>query len=270
MRAGAVYFGFLLVILLCVAGSFAFANYQEYERILVQLDPNNLISESIRLSQENRKAAVELAVVFAAAIGVLGAAIFAIIARISKRLAAAIVLCGAALVAFAAISAIGWAVVSISSTADGYNSSGRSTLEAPGNQPTVRDYRVWNDASGTHSTTAAFESYSNGSVTLRREDGVVVAVPISALSEKDCHWLRDEAGVGTDSGASPGKAAKSSSVRYSLRRWTSADGKRTVEGELLDYANGVVRLRRTDGAEFEFPVEKLSEDDRAWLESLSP
>jgi len=46
------------------------------------------------------------------------------------------------------------------------------------------------------------------------------------------------------------------------RTWTEAEGGRTVEAELVEVREGMVTLRRTDGREFQLPLDRLSEADR--------
>ncbi len=53
----------------------------------------------------------------------------------------------------------------------------------------------------------------------------------------------------------------------SRRTWTDATGKHRIEAEFLGLADGVVRLKKSDGAVVDVPLEKLSEADRAIIES---
>lgn len=53
------------------------------------------------------------------------------------------------------------------------------------------------------------------------------------------------------------------------RTWTSADGKSSFEGELLEYNTTEVRVKRSaDFKTFILPLEKLSEPDRAFVKGL--
>lgn len=49
------------------------------------------------------------------------------------------------------------------------------------------------------------------------------------------------------------------------RKWTDVTGTYSVEAELLGVADGVVRLRRSDGQEVRVPILKLSAADRTFL-----
>jgi len=53
------------------------------------------------------------------------------------------------------------------------------------------------------------------------------------------------------------------------RRWTDSTGKYSVEAELVSIEDGQVRLRKTDGQEITVPMDRLSEADQRYLESLS-
>ena len=47
----------------------------------------------------------------------------------------------------------------------------------------------------------------------------------------------------------------------SARKWTSSDGKFSVEAELVEAENGNVRLKRRDGKDITVPVSRLSKED---------
>lgn len=54
------------------------------------------------------------------------------------------------------------------------------------------------------------------------------------------------------------------------RVWTDASGQYKVEAELVEFDGTEVRLRRADGTTIEVAANKLSEEDRAFLETHSP
>lgn len=49
--------------------------------------------------------------------------------------------------------------------------------------------RVWTDSTGRYKITAEFVSREKGSVKLRREDGQVIEIPLSRLSDADRRWV---------------------------------------------------------------------------------
>ena len=51
----------------------------------------------------------------------------------------------------------------------------------------------------------------------------------------------------------------------SARQWASIDGKFTVEAELVEFANGTVKLKKENGKEITVPLQKLSLLDREFL-----
>ena len=60
------------------------------------------------------------------------------------------------------------------------------------------------------------------------------------------------------------------SARYAdaqVRTWTTADGRYTVEAELVEVVDGSVKLRKSDGQETTVALEKLSEADRRFVAS---
>lgn len=61
----------------------------------------------------------------------------------------------------------------------------------------------------------------------------------------------------------------SSEVFAEKRLWTSADGKSSFEGELVEFSPSEVRIKRTsDFKTFVLPLDKLSETDRRHVEAL--
>jgi hypothetical protein len=53
-----------------------------------------------------------------------------------------------------------------------------------------------------------------------------------------------------------------------FRTWIDATGKYKIEAELISQEDGTVKLKRRDGTIVSLPIDKLSEDDRKYLESL--
>jgi outer membrane protein assembly factor BamB len=62
-------------------------------------------------------------------------------------------------------------------------------------------------------------------------------------------------------------AALTIPASLSAREWTSADGSRTFQGELISFANGKVTVRRSDGKSLVFAIALLSEDDQQFVKS---
>jgi outer membrane protein assembly factor BamB len=54
----------------------------------------------------------------------------------------------------------------------------------------------------------------------------------------------------------------------SAREWTSADGSRTFQGELISFKDGKVKVRRSDGKNLVFSIELLSESDQQFVKSI--
>ncbi len=52
--------------------------------------------------------------------------------------------------------------------------------------------RTWTDSSGQFKIEAEFESYAEGSVTLKKQDGETITVPMTKLSRADQTWVRAE------------------------------------------------------------------------------
>lgn len=54
------------------------------------------------------------------------------------------------------------------------------------------DARTWTTKKGNHKVEAEFVEYKSGQVKLKKEDGRVVSVPMSVLSDEDQDWVRAE------------------------------------------------------------------------------
>lgn len=57
------------------------------------------------------------------------------------------------------------------------------------------------------------------------------------------------------------------SFKSEARTWTSKSGTFKVEAKFIRYKNGMVALEKEDGSEIEVAAEKLSDDDRAWIDA---
>ena len=55
----------------------------------------------------------------------------------------------------------------------------------------------------------------------------------------------------------------------SARKWTTDDGKHSVEAEFVELADGRVRLKKADDATITVPLERFSEADRQFLATLT-
>ncbi len=55
-----------------------------------------------------------------------------------------------------------------------------------------------------------------------------------------------------------------------VRTWTDSTGKFTIEATLLEFADGKVKLERTDGRIVTLPFEKLSAADQQFVEAMNP
>lgn len=65
------------------------------------------------------------------------------------------------------------------------------------------------------------------------------------------------------------KAAPPSGAAFPLRTWTSSDGKSTFEGNLLEFSESEVRIRRrSDFNQFKLPLDKLSAADQEHVRGL--
>jgi hypothetical protein len=60
------------------------------------------------------------------------------------------------------------------------------------------------------------------------------------------------------------------SAWVSARKWTTSDGKTTVEAELVSVADGKVQLKKEDGSVTVMPLSDLGADDQKFIAALPP
>ncbi len=75
---------------------------------------------------------------------------------------------------------------------NGFILLGETPVLMPSRTATVEAVRTWKDATGKFSVKARFASYGNGVVTLEREDGKRIKVPLAKLSSADKEWIDAE------------------------------------------------------------------------------
>ena len=49
------------------------------------------------------------------------------------------------------------------------------------------------------------------------------------------------------------------------RTWTESETERTIDAQFVSYAGGKIKLRKSNGQEVVLPLERLSEEDQAWV-----
>jgi SLA1 Homology Domain 1 (SHD1) protein len=69
------------------------------------------------------------------------------------------------------------------------NADGNTRSESKISSASPPEMRIWTDRSGHHTVEAAFVEAKSSMVTLRKQDGSKITVPITELSEKDRRWL---------------------------------------------------------------------------------
>ena len=103
--------------------------------------------------------------------------------------------------------------------------------------------RTWTDTDG-RTTEAVFQNYRTEGVQLILPDNRIVTLPLGRFSEEDQTWIRQTSG---------------------FRLWQN-DAGQTIEARLIGFDGSLVEIERLDGATFQFPVNRLSEDDQNWLQ----
>lgn len=110
----------------------------------------------------------------------------------------------------------------------------------------------WTDITGKYSVEADFVVLESGTVTLKKQGGKAVRVPLGKLCADDQRRAQDLHNQLCADGT-PGE---------SLSKWTDISGKYSTEAAFLSIENGNVRLRKKDGIKIILPIEKLSATDQ--------
>jgi hypothetical protein len=120
----------------------------------------------------------------------------------------------------------------------------------------LAETRTWTSRSGKFTTEAELIDFKDGQVRLLKAAGDTVDVPLIALSEADCEYVKGQYPGVTEEQFRPG-------VEY--REWTSRSGRFKILAEFLGYAGGRVHLRKLDGEEIFVTTTDLSRDDQQWV-----
>lgn len=104
-------------------------------------------------------------------------------------------------------------------------------------------------------------------VIVRRMNAPSVPAPAAPASKPDSSPEKPRATPVAAKASKPAQPQASGSA-LEVRTWTSASGK-TVEASLQGFAEGKAMLRRADGTLVRIPLEKLSEQDQAYLKQAA-
>jgi len=110
----------------------------------------------------------------------------------------------------------------------------------------------WTDITGRHSVEAEFVILESGVVTLKKQDGNTVRVPLEKLCADDQRKAQDL----HHQLPAQGKPGESSSI------WTDISGKYSTEAVFISIERGNVALRKQDNTMVVVPIEKLSTADQ--------
>ncbi|MBN1590210.1 MAG: hypothetical protein JW888_11905 [Pirellulales bacterium] len=118
--------------------------------------------------------------------------------------------------------------------------------------------RTWTSANGKFTIEATLADFKDGQVTLKKDDGGQITVPLSKFSAKDREFVKKQF---------PQAGEESPQAKNGFRVWKSGNGKFTVRAKMVDFSQGKVRLEKADGKEIVVPFEKLGPKDRAWVKA---
>ncbi|MBN1909132.1 MAG: hypothetical protein JW818_05280 [Pirellulales bacterium] len=117
--------------------------------------------------------------------------------------------------------------------------------------------RTWTSRDGKFQVEATLLDCQNGRVTLQKDDGKKLTVPLDALRDADRAEILKRFP----------NAAKPAGADTEFRDWTSRDGLFKTRAKLVQIDRGKVQLEKSDGKKLEVPFNQLSDDDRQWLKA---
>jgi hypothetical protein len=130
------------------------------------------------------------------------------------------------------------------------------------------EQRTFRDRSGKHKTVATVERFDQDCVILRKEDNLLIRVKMEELSRADQDYLTT-VGLATSIRQRPELPGDNAPNPFELykpfRRYTDITGKFSVEASLVEIDGDAVILEKTDGSTVRVPLEKLAEEDQAFI-----
>jgi thiol-disulfide isomerase/thioredoxin len=123
-----------------------------------------------------------------------------------------------------------------------------SSVLAADDSPSLFGPRSWDDAN-KHHIEATFVGLHDDKVTLKKEDGTTVDVPLKKLTA-EC------------------QAQAKALAEFGPRTWSDASKKHHIEATFAGISGEKVTLKKADGTTTEVPLEKLHADDRALAKAL--
>ncbi len=132
---------------------------------------------------------------------------------------------------------------------------------------------VWK-ASGLFGGTASI-SFINGKVSARAQVGLAPGGPSREESEQEVRVqkrhaeqvIADQKRVAEAERQAEEKRVADEARRRkeATRTWTESETERTIDAEFISYTGGKIKLRKSNGQEVVLPLERLSEQDQAWV-----
>jgi len=116
------------------------------------------------------------------------------------------------------------------------------------------DARKWSDMGGKSTIEAEFLGLAEGEVTLKRDDGEEIKIPLKRLSVTDRAFVARMVKT----------ASKEKRIDNPVRVWTDILG-RKIEAQLVDVGDGTVSLRIREGRVLTAPFFALSKEDQEFV-----
>ena len=121
------------------------------------------------------------------------------------------------------------------------------------------------DKTGKHKIMAKFESFADGEVTLVKSSGEKSIVPLDSLSQKDHDYLENGGYLEETTNTSAAATNDASESRV----FTDKTGKHKVSATFVKLDGNNVTLLKEDGSNVDLPLDKLCEEDQAYVKKAA-
>jgi surface antigen len=126
------------------------------------------------------------------------------------------------------------------------------------------EWRTFRDRTGDYRIEAIAEAKSQDQVRLRKRDGGTVTLSVSDLSRRDRDYLETADLPALESAASETSDSPAAADRP-FRTFVDATGQYRVEAAFVKCEGNEVTLRKRDGSTTTVLLDRLSEEDQAWV-----
>ncbi len=129
------------------------------------------------------------------------------------------------------------------------------------------EFRVFRDKTGKHRVKAIAEASNDESVVLRKEDDSTIRMKLTDLCQSDQKYLRtlDLKPLDLEKPDSSAETDPHTVTDRPYRKFRDESGKFEVTARMIEISGDKVTLEKQDGTRIDVPIEKLSKEDRDFV-----